>query len=101
MPLRGRKVPYGGQDVNSVLFGFLRSKLSPAAGTAVDLAEGKDVAGNPVTPGGEALRLVTPMPFGDIYDAMRSENVPAALALGLIAMLGAHVSIRDQRPRGQ
>ena len=87
-PIRGSNLPYGSDTSWDVIARFLRSKLSPVVGAGVDLATGQNVVGDKVTPGNVASRLVVPLSFGDIYEAMKEQGVPAGTALGMLSLFG-------------
>lgn len=91
VPIRGDKVPFGGDTAADVVTRFLRTKLSPVVGGAIDLAAGKNVVGEKVGPVDVAKTLVTPMSFRDIYESMREHGVPEGMAIGLLAVFGMGV----------
>ncbi len=86
---------FGQDDRGDVLVRFLRTKLAPVPGAAWDLAVRKNVVGEPVTPASAATRLVEPLAFSDIYEAMRDNGVVEGTALGLLALLGMGVQTYD------
>lgn len=90
-PLRGPGVKYGGATTASTIGNFLRTKLSPIVGTGIDLSQGKDVIGRPVTPGGAALRMLVPLSFEDIYNEMKEQGIVKGTAIALLSILGAGV----------
>lgn len=96
-PIRGKDVPYAGTNVPDVLARFLRSKLSPALGTAVDIASGKNVVGEPVTPGSVAVNSLVPLSFRDVYGSMKSQGIPRGTALALLAIFG--MGLQTYEPR--
>lgn len=67
---------------------FLRSKLSPAIGMAVDLRLGKNVVGEEVTPQSTARDALIPLSFRDIYEVMREQGVPEATAFSILSIFG-------------
>lgn len=87
--VRGENVPYGSGDAADVVATFARSKLAPAPGTALNLLAGKDVVGNQFTYVDAITNLTIPMNFGDIYNAMQEQGVPAGAAMGLLSIFGA------------
>lgn len=96
-PIRG-DVPFGQGDSADVIQRFLRSKLSPAFGTAVDLAAGENVVGEKVTLGSAAVNMVTPMNFKEIYDVMREEGIPEGAAAGALSIFGMGLqNYKDKR----
>lgn len=76
---------------------FLRSKLSPVMAAGVDVAAGENVVGEPVTPVSAAARLITPMSFGDIKDAMIEQGVPRGAALSLVSLFGMSMNTYGER----
>ncbi len=86
-PIRG-KVPFGKPTAGDAAAQFARSKLSPLAGTAADLATGKMFGGQEVNATNEVTEKVTPMAVRDVYQAIQSEGVPKGVALGLMSLFG-------------
>ena len=96
-PTRGN-VPYGTSTSADLIARFLRTKLSPVVGAGVDIATGKNVVGEPVTPKAVAANLVTPLSFRDIYDVMLEQGVPAGVAIGVLSAFGMGVqNYQDKR----
>ena len=91
VPIRGN-VPYGSSNSADLIARFLRTKLSPAFGTSVDIAAGKNVVGEPVTPASVAVSTTVPLSLNDIYDAMKQHGIPAGSALALASILGIGVN---------
>lgn len=90
---------------------FARSKTSPVAGTAVDLAYGKDYIGKPVTPPKKAIadlkggrfktsdvfesetgRNTIPMAARDIYEAASKEGSSKTAMTAILSVMGVGVS---------
>lgn len=82
-----------------VLGRFLRTKLAPAPGAAVNVISGKSVTGQQVTPRSVAADLVTPMSIGDIYRAMEEQGVPKGSALATLSLFGAGVQTYDEKKK--
>jgi hypothetical protein len=108
--IRGDDVPYGKSKTGDVIWRFMRTKLSPGMGTFVDIAEGTDVIGKPVTVLPEeasfdaveqsvAYRAVAPLSFGDIYQSMREHGIERGTALGLLSIFGAGVQTYEEGRR--
>ena len=87
-PIRGDDVPYGGDDAVDVLATFIRTKLSPPVGTALDVLSRKNVVGEKVTPGSAAANLTTPMALRDVYEAIKEQGVAEGTAMGLVSIFG-------------
>jgi 2'-5' RNA ligase len=71
---------------------FIRSKLAPTPGAAINLYTGKDFVGQPTGIGKEALGLATPMLFEELPKAYQSEDVKG-LAKLIPSVFGIGVSI--------
>jgi hypothetical protein len=99
--LRGDKVPYGGGSVQDVVANFLRTKLAPLPGTALDFAVGKDVTGQPIPtdPAELLLRYVGPISMQDVLDTMKEQGIPAGIALQILNMFGESVQTYEDRPK--
>ena len=88
VPLRGEKVPYGGSKTPDVIARFLRSKLTPWLGSAVNVVSGENLIGEPVTPGSVAANATIPLALRDIYETMKEQGVPKGAALGILSIFG-------------
>lgn len=75
---------YGSQTGWDVVTNFFTNKLSPVAQVVKDLASGKDFSKNKVTLGGEAIKLVTPLPVTTLQELMNNPN-SANVVLSMIA----------------
>lgn len=96
------KPKYGGPTRLSVFGRFLRSKLSPVAGSIADLMEGENVVGEKVTIPSASLKLITPMAGRDIYEAIKAHGVTAGVAMGLLSLFGMRLSTYEpqEQPAG-
>lgn len=94
-PIRG-DVPFGSEDAADVIARFLRTKLSPVFGTGINVATGTNVVGEEVTPQGELARMVVPLAYRDIYEAMREHGVAEGTAIGILSMFGMGVQTYDE-----
>lgn len=90
VPVRG-KVPYGQPDAAGLVGRFLRYKLAPAPGSALDLLSGRNAIGQPVTPEQVAAGLVTPMSLRDIADVMHQHGIAKGTAIELANFFGMGV----------
>lgn len=75
---------------------FGRTKLNPVPGKLIDMFNGTDLMGDPVTVKGAAKDFLMPMTYGDIYDALREQDIPEGTAIALLAMLGEGVKTQNQ-----
>lgn len=88
IPIRGEGVPFKGMTVPDVWQKFLRTKLAPIPGTAIDIVSGENVVGEPVTPVSAVARNITPLSFKDIYEALQAEGVDRKVALPILVIFG-------------
>lgn len=95
VPIRGDDVPYGGATSYSVITNFMRSKLSPLAGTAVDVVQGKHYDGEPVTPLSTATNLIAPLGLRDVVEAIEEHGVETGAAMGLAVMFGWGLQVHE------
>lgn len=95
VPLAGDYVPYKGDTIWSTAGRFLQSKLTPVLGMAGAYWEGKDFVGKPK--GWETvLQDIAPLSFGDIYQAMTEEGVPAGTALSMLSLFGIGLQVHTK-----
>lgn len=94
-----RNPRYGGPTIPDVLANFLRSKLAPVPGVAVNIAAGKNIVGEPTTPTTVARDLLVPLSFSDIAEVMRAHDVPEATILSLLSILGMGVQHYEKPAR--
>ena len=99
VPIRGEKVPFGTGNTADTIARFLRTKLSPAIGSVIDIATGRDVIGDPVTVSGEAIDAAIPLSFREIYQTMKEQGVPAGTALGILNLFGVGVQTYEERTK--
>lgn len=92
--IRGPNAKYG-SDAWGVATRFTRSKLSPAASRVVDVAAGKNVVGDPVSPGQMAVDSVTPLSFKDIGEAIAEHGIQKGGAMALASLLGVGLQTYD------
>ena len=80
------------------MWNFIRGKLAPIPGAALNLISGKRVSGERTDLKSEAVSLTTPMSYRDIYLAMKEHGVPKGAALGVLALFG--MGLQNYRKRG-
>lgn len=93
------KPRFGMGDAASEYGRFLRTKLAPIPGAAINLSSGTDPIGNEVTPASAAVSLVTPLTAGDIVGVMEANGVAKSTAATLAAIFGMGVQNRDPASR--
>jgi len=86
--LYGKEKKYGGQDIESVLVKFLRSKLSPQFGFMMNLITRETYLGEEITLLNTTTQLLYPMTYGDIWDVMKEEGMPTNVSLSILTLLG-------------
>lgn len=97
VPIRGERIPFGSGDSATVIGRFLRTKLSPSVGAGFDLATGRNVIGEPVTPADVAVRAVVPISFQEILTTMEQQGVPRGTALTVLSLFGMGLQNLEQR----
>jgi len=91
------KIPYGGEDAWDVTGRFLRSKLNPALGAAVDIVSGSNVVGQPVDPKMAVVKTVVPLTIQDIKQTMQDQGIAAGTAESLLSLLGVGMQTFQSR----
>lgn len=99
VPIRGKKVPFGGATVPSVTFKFLRSKLSPAIGTILNILSGEDVVGQPVTTESTIKSLTIPLAFQDIYKTMQEQGLERGTIMAILSLFGMGLQNYDEKQK--
>lgn len=74
-----------------VLARFLRTKLAPIPGAALNIVEGENIVGEKTTAATVARDLLTPITYRDIATSMEEQGVAKGLALALLAFMGEGV----------
>jgi hypothetical protein len=88
VPIRGEGVPLKGLTTTDVIGRFLRSKLAPIPGAAWNVLAGENMIGEEKSPLLEAVQLIAPLSFRDIYDTMRTKGFSRKMTLSLLVVLG-------------
>jgi len=91
VPIRGEGITYGRDDWTDITKQFLRSKLAPAPGIAVDLYTGENVVGEKTHTPEYLAKMLAPLAPVDMYEAMLEHGVSEGAALGTLAMFGIGV----------
>lgn len=78
---------------------FLRSKLAPTAGTAVNLLEGTDMVGQPVTIEGELIKNTVPLYIQDVAKLYDKEDPTGLLESAIPALFGIGVQTYDDHKK--
>jgi len=79
---------------------FLRSKLGPTAGTAADILQGKDFAGNPLTVKDEALKNIMPLWMSDLTDIYKEQGAVGGTVAALANFFGTGVQYYSPKQKG-
>lgn len=88
------KVRYGGTDILRVGTNFIRSKLAPVPGWAINVTTGKDFKGDPISALEATGQLVVPMSAGNLVDVMEANGMMRGTAINLLGILGFSVQYR-------
>ncbi len=92
----GKKFPF--KDRSDIIKNFARTKLSPTAGTMVDLMTGKDMLGNEITVGGEVAKNLIPLYLQDVASLYEKEG-PTGLTQSMVpAFFGIGVQNYSAKP---
>jgi hypothetical protein len=86
---------FGKQSYVGVMGSFLRTKLSPVPASVINVMQGQDVVGQPVTVRSEAIGSVIPLVAGDIFDLYR-ENGITGTPLAVAVTFGLGVQTRNK-----
>jgi hypothetical protein len=86
--LLGDKPRIGGGGLD-VIGRFLRSKLSPIAGSLSNIMDGKDFNNEPTSVQKELEKMLVPMSANSILEAMVDQGIPRGTALSILAWFGA------------
>jgi len=93
--IRGKNVPFGGTSALDLTGKFLRSKLAPVAGMAVNAISGTDYSGKPVTVKSQ-LQGMMPMVLGDVLSVAKEQGVSKGTALAILSLFGESMQTYDQ-----
>ncbi len=97
LPIRGEDIPYGGTTVPGAVGNFLRSKLAPVPGTALNIISGENIIGEPVTPLNVVTGLTVPLAWQDVLKVMEDQGIPRGTALQLLSIFGEGVQVYEER----
>ena len=75
-----------------VLGSFVRGKLDPVTGTAVDFLDNqKNAIGEDVSAEDLPQKLVIPLSYQDVYQSFRDDGIPEAVIKSILTMSGIGV----------
>lgn len=94
--LNGKSFPR--ETRGDLILRFLRSKLAPTPGTAVNLLEGTDMNGDPVTIQGEAIKNVMPLYIQDVQK-LHDRETPTGIMAAIAAFFGIGVQTYDDKKK--
>lgn len=100
VPIRGT-LRFGLENTADVVWRFLRSKFSPVVGTALNIASGENVVGEPVTAGQELGKMLIPLSFQDVFNVMREQGVAGGTAMLALSLLGMGMQYYEPKPSSQ
>ena len=78
---------------------FLRTKLAPFPGAAIDVLEGQNVVGDKVTKLSALAGLATPLSVRDVAPLLREQGMGRGAAMQLLGLLGGGVQTYGPRTR--
>lgn len=86
-----------GESVSNTVKRFARSKASPTVGTLINLDQGKDMVGDPVTLQSEAVKLALPLYVQDMKDVYDEGGATGVITSAVPAVFG--VGVQTYKPR--
>lgn len=95
--IRGEGVGYGRDDAWDVKGRFERYKLNPLAGTAVNLATGKNAVGEEVTFWSTVYDLTIPLSNREIASAYQEHGFSRGTAMGIANLFGVGIQSYGQK----
>lgn len=102
-PRNGRIIKLNGKKSREtrgdLILRFLRTKLSPTTGTAVNLLEGTDMFGQPVTIEGELIKNAVPLYIQDLSKLYDKEDPTGLLESAIPALFGIGVQTYDDKKK--
>lgn len=90
---------YNSSSRLDVLGRFGRSKLSPSAGTAANILQGKDFSGKPISIKDELLKLAVPLYLSDIKSTYEKGGLKDVATEGIPAFFGVGVQKYDSKEK--
>ena len=94
--IRTDKPKFGGKKWSDIAFRFARTKANPVPGNFINWMDGTDLMGNPVSVKQMAADFFVPMTYGDIYDALKENDIPSGTAIALLGFLGEGIQTYNQ-----
>ncbi len=88
-----------GTTRGDVLSSFVRGKLSPIPAMAVNLAQGRNAAGDKVTLEKELFSHLLPLSMQSIGEAIKEEGPSKIVSAGLPAIFGIGLQVYGDRPK--
>jgi hypothetical protein len=80
---------FGSQTGADVLINFFKNKLAPAPGALLDVAEGRNFAGDKPTVLNTVTNLAKPISAGNMYEIFQNEDTGTAFLATMFDLLGA------------
>jgi len=76
---------------------FGRSSLHPVPSAVANLFSGSDIVGRPSTVASEASKMAAPITYYDIYQVLQNEELPQAVILSLLGLIGVSLQTHEKR----
>lgn len=99
LPIRGEGVKFGMSNAADIAWRFLRSKFSPVIGAGFDIASGKNVVGETVTPVSVTSNMLVPLSFQDVFNVMKEQGIPAGTAMMILSAFGMGLQYYEPRKK--
>jgi hypothetical protein len=97
VPIAGSNIPYRGDTRLNTSLRFLRSKLGFLPGKLVDIAVGRDFAGEPVSVSKELPRFLFPLAWEEVLQLTEDQGVPKMVAIETLNLLGEGVQVYNPK----
>lgn len=97
MDIRGPEKKFGSPSALDITANFMRSKLAPIPGVAMDFAQGEGADFEPVTVGGEAKKLLVPISYQDMPDIYKEHGPMRGTVMSVMSLLG--FGVQDYSPK--
>ena len=95
---------FGRISTAGVVGNFLRYKLSPMFGTALNLLTGKDAVNEPFSVQDIPKNLFIPLALREVFETMAAQGIPRGTALSILAIFGMGIQTygtQTKKPTGE
>jgi hypothetical protein len=93
---------FGAMNPLDHIVNFITGKASPVSRVVLDLWKGKNIKGEKITSGGEAVGLMTPIPIQNLYELAKTSAGEEPILFALLSaldLLGVNVNSKQKKRR--